>query len=367
MRRGAVWLAVVVSVHAWRASILNGLSGMSLPRIVLFLVGAVLALFSSSCGDSLLWAVGTTEKLGLLTSFSLQDRRVGVFSELFEREIVLVRPESRFAVEYIPFDLFDANRNWKTIAVLGDLSRTGPIDDAVSFLISPETRAEMASKPVAYRIIENVWARGQAVILIHAKRSEDLEQFIADSGDSLLDNYEVALRTAIGPAVLSIGHNGDMEQYVRDHYGFEIGIPKGYSVGEDAEANVVRLYRVLQGEPARFALLHWMPVEEAPQTPEDLLDLRDELANFYYDGDFAHRDRSTASWGSFRGERAMVLSGLWQNKKYVIGGPFHSFGFVSGDRFFFLDGSVYNPPGKKLPYMREVMAVVRTFRDLEAG
>jgi hypothetical protein len=204
------------------------------------------------------------------------------------------------------------------------------------------------------------------VVLVHAKRSEDLEQYVADSGDALLENYEVALRTAIGPGVLSIGHDGDMEQYLRDHYGFEIGIPKGYKVGEDAEANVVRLYRQLHGEPVRFALLHWMPASAAPETPEELLDLRDELTSFYHDGDFANRDRSTASWGHFRDKRAMVLDGIWENKKYVIGGPFHSFGFVSGDRFFLLDGSVFNPPGKKLPYMREVMAVVRTFHDLEA-
>lgn len=331
--------------------------------------GAVtlLALFHVSCSDSVLWAVGPTERMALATSFDPNDGRVRRLEELFEEPVLMVRPEQRFQVEHIPPSLFESNRNLKCLCILTDLRAPGAFEDAVRTLISREEREQMVARDVDVRIIENVWARGQAIMLVHARTRESLAEYLDERGERLVARYDELLQAAIAPAVLAFGRNDDMESYLRQTHGIAIGIPKGYEVGEDAEESVVRLYRTLEGEPARFVLIHWLPASEAPETPEACMQLRDRLGYVYYDGDRVLDERSFSDQGSFQDQPAMILEGVWQNDKYVIGGPFRSFGFLRGDRFYLVDVSVFNPPGEKLPYLREVLAIARTFEDVRSS
>ncbi len=336
-------------------------------RLLTWIVFVSLACTASGCADSMLWAVGRTEKVGLLTSFAPDDRRVESLVQQLQAPVQMVRMENRFKVDRIPLDLFKPNRDWKGLAVLCDLSRPTQFDDEIARLVSDEVREELAAEDVAYRLIEDVWAKGQCVLLMHAKHPDALEAYLRRNGPTVARSFDEALQVAMGPAVLAAGRDEDMESYVREHYGFDIGIPSGYLTGEDPEGRVIRLYRVIQGEPARFVLVHWLPREEAPQSVEEFFDLRGELAEFYYQGDYILRDRSSGFEGSFQQEPALVLEGVWQNDKFVIGGPFRSYGFVRGDRFFVVDVAVFNPPGKKLPYLRETLAIARTFQVTEAS
>jgi len=314
----------------------------------------------------MLYAVGNTERIGMVTDLAPNETRVGLTVGILQRPVQMVRPENRFVVEPIPSDRFRENRNWKALVILTDLrDPSDELEGSISDLISRREREEMAARPADYRIIENAWAKGQAVLLLHAGSPEGLTAFLRERGETMVERFDVALQEAIGPLLEATGSDSEMEKYVAQNYGFEIVIPRGYSTGEDREGRVVRIYRVVEGEPARFVLVHWMPAAEAPSSPEALLELRDRLGRIYYDGDYVLKERSGAEAGSLDGEPATLLQGIWQNDKYVIGGPFRSFGFRRGDRYFLIDVSVFNPPGAKLPYLREVLAIARTFQTVD--
>ncbi|MEZ4649137.1 MAG: DUF4837 family protein [Candidatus Eisenbacteria bacterium] len=202
-------------------------------------------------------------------------------------------------------------------------------------------------------------------MLVHAKDTPSFEAFMKAEGRDLAARYDEALQTAIGPAVLAAGEDEDMESYIRQNYGFEIGIPRGYLTGEDAEGQVIRLYRVIDGEPARYVMVHWMPAAEGPKTLQEFVALRNELGEIYYQGDHILEERTQTREGVFQDQPAWLIEGVWQNDRFVMGGPFRTFGFVRGGRFFLLDAAVFNPPGSKLPYLREALAVARTFRVVE--
>ncbi|MEZ4649136.1 MAG: hypothetical protein R3E97_10210 [Candidatus Eisenbacteria bacterium] len=108
------------------------------------LLGLALLLVAGCAGD-LLWAVGQTEKLGLVTSFSLQDRRVSILSDSLEAPVLMVRPENRFRVDPIPNDLFEPNRDWKAIAVLTNVNEPGSLREVVDHLISTQEQQELAA------------------------------------------------------------------------------------------------------------------------------------------------------------------------------------------------------------------------------
>lgn len=314
----------------------------------------------------MLYAVGNTEQIGIITDFEAAESRVGLTIGILQRPVPMVRPENRFLVEPIPLDRFGANQNWKALVILTDLnSPSDDLEEAISDLISRRERSEMAALPTDYRIIENAWAKGQAVLLLHARSPEGLTAFLRERGEAMVERFDVALQEVMGPVLQATGSDADMETYVKKNYGFEIVIPRGYSTGEDREGRVLRIYRVVEGEPARFVLVHWSPIADAPSSPDALMDLRDRLGGIYYDGDYVLRERSGSEAGRLDGEPATLLHGIWQNDKYVIGGPFRSFGFQRGERYFLIDVSVFNPPGIKLPYLREVLAIARTFKVVD--
>jgi hypothetical protein len=111
--------------------------------------------------------------------------------------------------------------------------------------------------------------------------------------------------------------------------------------------------------------VHWRGETAAPGTPEDLLALRDSLGRACYDGDQVLFDRSEAIPGTFQGRPAIHLRGVYQNRRHGYGGPFRAIAFIRGGRFYLLDAAVYNPAGRKLPYLREVLALAQTFHTEE--
>lgn len=330
------------------------------PRRIPLLLSLLLFL-QPGCSESLRWAVGSTETAGLVTSFDPADLRISLVTGIVSMPVAMVRSEGRFRVEPIPAPALARERSRKALVVVTDASDPGSLRSMVDDLISKATRDSMAANAVDYRIIENAWARGQAVLLVHANDAEALTQFVKLRGQTMIEAYEERLQIALAPAVLAAGRRTEVERHLSDAYGFTLGVPTGYEMGEDANGRVVRLSRTLAGEPARFLMIHWMPVEDAPEGGAGLLELRDRLGLLYNEGDVALPERSSWREGRFQNLPAILLEGVWQNEKHVIGGPFRSFGFVRGDRYYFVDVSVFNPPGPKLPFLREGLALARTF------
>ena len=88
------------------------------------------------------------------------------------------------------------------------------------------------------------------------------------------------------------------------------------------------------------------------------------LAWKYWDEDEIVEDALEVTGTAFAGLPAVHLTGTWENKKYVIGGSFTSYCFTCQDcgRNYFIDAAVFAPGLDKLPLMRELEAILVTFR-----
>ena len=114
--------------------------GTPVPSVswILGLLLGGLALLPIGCVDSLLWAVGKTENLGLITNLDPSDPRVGLLAGVLEKPVQMVRPEPRFKVQLVPPDRFSSQRDRKCLAVVADLGASGELDDAIGDLISSD-------------------------------------------------------------------------------------------------------------------------------------------------------------------------------------------------------------------------------------
>jgi len=65
---------------------------------------------------------------------------------------------------------------------------------------------------------------------------------------------------------------------------------------------------------------------------------------------------------AFQGAPGLRWEGVWQNEKYVIGGPFRAFACHRNGDSFLMVGLVYAPGQDKMPALRQVEAMISTFR-----
>jgi hypothetical protein len=57
----------------------------------------------------------------------------------------------------------------------------------------------------------------------------------------------------------------------------------------------------------------------------------------------------------------LKIRGVWQNPKLVAGGPFVSYCFNYQNRFYYLDGMVFNPGKHKLDNQNQIDVILQTF------
>lgn len=305
-------------------------------------------------------ASGSTHDAALFTSAS--DGRVSALTEFLESEVSLVHPEKRFEVHVFDHSRFREDRDWKCLVLLVDLRDPGVWSGTVKNLLTSAECSSLEREPAGYRVVIDPWAASQTVLLVHARDAAALRSLLAEKGPRLLADLEDGIETALESALLAGGENADLSRHLDRRFGFHLRIPKDYVLAENEAGDLVRLYRIMDGQPPRFLFVHWQPAASAPRTGERMLAVRDSLARIYYDGDRILPDRCWTEEGTFQGEDATILHGVWVNETYSVGGPFRSFAFFREGRFFLLDTSVFNPAGDKLPALREVGALARTFR-----
>lgn len=343
----------------------NG-AGHPASAAAMLIVAAVAVLAGVACQQGFRMAVGKAGDLGLVTPWGPGDARVRALTGVMEAPVEMMRPEPRFAVRGVSPAVFQGARDWKSLVFLLDMNQPGQLGKHLNRVLSQSDRDEMRSRQVAFRVVRDVWALGQTVLVIHTSDSAAFVAYMRESGREIVDAFERGLEQSLAHVVLALGEDTRMTRYLEQHHGLHITVPKDYLVAEDREGRLIRLYRVVDPEPPRFLMVHYGPAPEMPETADEMLQLRHRLGLEYYDGDAVLFERSHGEPGQFQGRPATVLHGVWQNRKHTMGGPFRSFVFVRGDRFYMIDCSVFNPPGDKLPILREVVALARTFRPQES-
>jgi len=89
-----------------------------------------------------------------------------------------------------------------------------------------------------------------------------------------------------------------------------------------------------------------------------------ELVLAYYDGDqIEWRRPFEADTVAFADGTALRLSGWWANERLLGGGPFRLYCFAvpEQERVYLVDGSLFAPGMDKVPLMRNLDAIARTF------
>jgi hypothetical protein len=300
-------------------------------------------------------AVGPGSEIVVMSSPGLRPIR-GQVLEILSREVRVVHFEPTF--DTVEADLAD-HSFYKTRKLLFAVGT--PEDADLAKFLRGATGTQTRSQFPGLWIVTEPFSAGQ-ILFVLSGTVEALREVLAERPDDLLAVVEEAAVTLMLTNLFRAGEVPGARDDMLAAWGWGVRVPPNWVV--DQRYARERFVRVWRDSPVEQLFVAWEP-GRVQRTVEEWLARRDELVQRYYDGDTVVAARSEGSVGPTPYDLdGVLLSGLWENAEYVIGGPFRSWAFhcPHDNRTYLVDVCVYAPDRPKRPLMRTLEAVARTFR-----
>lgn len=268
-------------------------------------------------------------------------------SALFSRTYFTPHEDPLFRITVLPSDSFLKNRKgyqqmlWTTLTTAPDFS---------SF------RTLLQAEDPGVHIRRNVFTRNAFLVGVLGSRPEGLEYLLQERGPALRETLLANVLANLRRAVYYAGRNAQAEKRIREQYHLNLEVPVGYAFFlEDSLA-----FGLAKHNPSRFFAVFRVPAPESLNAAT-LADLRDSLADLYYEGDRVLRERTALEEGKLGDRAVWILTGPWQNDRENRGGAFRLYVWPEGDTLWLVDTGVYAPERRhKWPLLLRLYVIVST-------
>ncbi|MBS4016189.1 MAG: DUF4837 family protein [Candidatus Latescibacteria bacterium] len=322
-------------------------------NIILILIISMLSL-ALTCSRDLPSSIGRVRQIIVLSNFKTEIEKEITYT--LQRNFYTIQPEPEFLIRYEPLSRFNDFVKFRLIFIIG-LIKEEPIQTLLS-----QYQEKISQDTFGLYSFTNPWASNQKVLVF---ATTDIK--FLDAG---LKRYEQRIRKEYGDYILQYmhdvtyarGYKKQVSEQLAEKYNFSVKVPNSFFLNEKfAEHHFVYL---VAHNPTRSLFIYSQPAHKELD-PASLIAMRDSLTNLFYDKDFVYQELTYAETTSFNNMPALKIVGAWQNNQLVAGGPFVSYCFNKNGRFYFLDGMVFNPGKRKLDNLKQLDAVLNTFKISE--
>jgi hypothetical protein len=343
------------------------------PETLVSLCVLLAAAFLTGCAPKKLPAYGAANELTIVTNLSTRDETVQLLKSTFARSLVsededtLYVPEVLSAGEFARYGRrYDASRN---LVILVDITKHDGLTKKVQGLLGTKVFKQIEEGPAEYFVHSNVWALAQTLVIIAGAGKGNLAGAIKTRGNRLYAEMDSVItertKDALygGEGILGEGEQTSAGTGLASKYGWSLRMPAGFRSTRLDTVGAGTLLRFKTEEPTRLVFVYWIPYQgtELPD-PKKCLEIRAELVWIVYDQDVMDFTRTVTRDVVFEGRKSVKIEGVWQNKKYVTRGPFFSYCFLSGNRFYMIDAVVYAPGTRKGALFKQLEAIITTFK-----
>lgn len=221
----------------------------------------------------------------------------------------------------------------------------------------------------------DIYSRGQVVMYLFGENEEELINNIKEHSESIVAFFNNVERERLERTIQNTRATRELTEFLQREYDFALRFPFGYQVADQQDDFV--WFRKIETEIDKNVFVGMRPYEsEYQMLPDSLIAWRDEIARRYLFGDPANpisylvteqevpfipvRARQTQINGLY----AMEIRGLWRTNNKSMGGPFVGVSVVDQERGiqYYIEGFTYSPSKAQRETMRELEAIVHTFR-----
>ena len=225
-----------------------------------------------------------------------------------------------------------------------------------------------AGSTAAMQVRHNIFAQPQTVVVITAPDEAAAAAFILEEGSAIVEAFEAAERDRVISNAKSF-EEASLRTTVENKFGGSPWFPTGYSLKKHApdflwissETSFVNqgifIYTFPYEGPGQFSL-------------EQLIAKRDDVMKRMVpaqtEGSYMVTVNSNPVYRKveLNGIEMTEVRSLWDTYNDYMGGPFVSRAFLdrSGENIIVIEGFVYAPKYNKRNYLRQVDAIISSFR-----
>ncbi len=292
--------------------------------------------------------------------------------EIFLKPIPgLPQPEPYFSIHRVnPFLLNSVLRSANNMVFITTFDTNTSASKKMQSYFTDNSIQQIQDNPdLFYYFKQNEFAKGQEVLYLFSLSSDSLANQMRNSQSMIRNHFhEIEVERAAKKVYAGKDEVGISNSIMSKHDCY-IKVPYGYEVSKD-EKNFIWL-RQLDPEVDKSILISYTDyVSEDAFSPESILSYRDKLVGEYIaDDSVVHMVTETleplyTETINLNGKYAKEARGLWKLNNNTMGGPFLSYTFVDEEigRLYYIEGYLYCPGKKKRPFIREIEAILKTFR-----
>jgi hypothetical protein len=269
--------------------------------------------------------------------------------------------ERSFILDHQPLQKFDTYKTRRNLLFIGLLNEDDKVSAFINSSLSRQTKQSVTEGRVFEIFKEDLFSTEQTVMFFPGTDIENLKKNLSDRDEIIfnkLNNYNFK---RLKKAMYLKGEQYDLEDYIATKYGWKIRVQHDYELVMDSDdENYIWLRRL---NPDRNLFVFQFPANQFKDDGQWLYQLRDSLTTIFYEADSIAREDSYLQYVDFLGRKAIKLTGIWQNHKHIIGGPFRTYAFTddSGKYAYLIDLSVTAPGKRKKTFLDQLEVMAHTF------
>lgn len=230
------------------------------------------------------------------------------------------------------------------------------------------------SVPVRTYVKSNIWAYPQQALFIYAKSYKDLYEFLHQNRKTLL-NQTLKMEMESHSLKMEGEAQDSITRFLESRFGFSMAVPQKFRVARYEETSGKRKFAWLRRETPNISqgiIIYTQPYTDTIQlVPEEIVLSRDSVTKLYIPGSLEGSYMSTelsfpfySKIIDFDSMYAVQIRALWRTENDFMGGPFYSVTMVDTKhkQLLTIEGFVYSPRYDKTQYIRQLEAIIKTFK-----
>lgn len=325
-------------------------------------------------------AKGAPGEIIMVIDSSTYEGKVGdAVRKVFKGDIQwLSRPQSQFTLRVVePREMNNVLRGSKNlvyVTVLNDDHRGNKILRS-NFTKKSIARIKEDSSLFMFAK-EDEFARGQEVVHLFGLNEDILVKNLLENRERIRKHFNEIEMQRTQQALFSAEEEKGIEAVVARDLDCKIRIPYGYEIAIQ-EDNFIWI-RYLDPEIDRSVFITYTDYSSENQfEKENLIHFRDSVVRQHIFGDPENKESFMVTEAenfpvfheqvNFHGKYAVQLRGLWKTNNLSMGGPFIGYAIVdeAQGRLYYIEGFLYSPGKKQREHVRELSAILHTFRTSE--
>jgi hypothetical protein len=320
---------------------------------------SLLMLFSSCKYESN--SFGDFEKIFVIADSTFYKNLKPELEQVFDNYVYTPHSEKSFYLEYLNIKSLNNYSKRRNLLFLALLDGNDETSQYISQLLSNEVKQAVHQGNIFYIFREDFLTKDQMCVILIGNDETAIRNNLITYKDEIFDEMDEYHFKRLEKIMFLKAEQVALEDYFWENLGWRIRIQHDYHVVKESDSgNFVWLRRF---KPDRNIFIYRFKGDSSALNEDNIIYIRDSLGVVYFEGDSVSREDTYAKFENFKEYPALTLTGVWQNHKHYIGGPFKLYALFekSSGQIYIIDMLVTAPGKRKKPFLDQLDVMGRTF------